>query len=487
MESAGWSRPINIKCDPSKSDSAWKWLERWMSVSLANNEEPQESGSTAEQLEKVNIGSCDSKVVVLVPPNFVSESKDVKSAVGPSAETYDNDSSLITYDADSLASMPTSLNHPMLSYIDESHSRYDATESGPTEMRETNLILKVEANSVLEEKFSKEQPETEAKGVSAQSKSQELSPGPTTEKLTTLCSNDLEVESNLDRVTASTGQPFRPREMMGLDDTSISNVQVAGSECGTELSISSTLDSPDRSEFNDLEQEPKILDETDHSRSRDYSGLEANVESDILGSEISFANINQMQSHESVYPAAGDSASSVITADSPPFEKKLKVDESNTEVELGSQATPSSKVSFNIKKSKGEKRESNRKNRSSPSHDSTEQSQEHKTGKRRNSLDSAKRDHSDQEPRDSNRSNPLPSYMQATESARAKSLSDRSPVSSPGVADKDIFIKKRQSLSGSNGSQRSPRVHRPLSQQPNGKGNGIHSPQGTLKTVTPCI
>ncbi|KAI7979390.1 Protein IQ-DOMAIN 32, partial [Camellia lanceoleosa] len=67
------------------------------------------------------------------------------------------------------------------------------------------------------------------------------------------------------------------------------------------------------------------------------------------------------------------------------------------------------------------------------------------------------------EPRDSNSSNSLPSYMQVTESARAKALVTSSPRSSPDVQDKDIYIKKRHSLPASNGRQGSPRIQQSMS------------------------
>ncbi|EPS64440.1 hypothetical protein M569_10342, partial [Genlisea aurea] len=77
----------------------------------------------------------------------------------------------------------------------------------------------------------------------------------------------------------------------------------------------------------------------------------------------------------------------------------------------------------------------------------------------------------------------LPSYMQATESARAKviviSSSNGSGRSSPDVIEN---AKKRHSLPGSNERQESPRlIQGSLSQaqQQNGKGNGgtTQSPQ----------
>ncbi|PIN04322.1 hypothetical protein CDL12_23145 [Handroanthus impetiginosus] len=438
MESTRRTKPINIKCDPLKSDSAWKWLERWMSVSL-ENKEAQESGPAAERHEKENLGHHDGKGDIF-PSDFY---QDLKST-GVSSETSEHDDNLITYDAENL--------DLRLRNIDESDSRYDVKESDKEETEN--------------EKFPSE-PETDAKKLSrkasnpafiaAQSKFEELSSAATSAKLTILSNVSLGVESSPDMLSPFANQPVRFREI-GLKATSISNasaVQIAGSECGTELSISSTLDSPDGSEAGASELEPKVSDATDHPRSREHLGLEAN-ESPLLEKKPGRSHKESPRSHTIVQT---------------------------------SQATPSSQVSVEPKKrseSSGKSRSTSADKRSlsTPNHDSAsrtslEQSQkEHKTGKSRSFFGSAKPDHTCQEPGGSSSSISLPSYMQATESAKAKAIANGSPRSSPDVQDKDIYIKNRHPLPGINGHQGSPRVHRPLSQaKQNAKGNGIHSPQ----------
>ncbi|KAL7085999.1 hypothetical protein ACP275_14G311600 [Erythranthe tilingii] len=356
------AREDECRADETLDDSSIILIQSAIRAYLAQRLLLKQKKVIKLQHETENLEYCDGKDEILLPNDFHS------------AETSENDNSSITY---------------------------DLTDSGPTEMKETNLVSRVEGNSLLDkdeigneqdipnlEKFYIEQSETEAKGfsekasdpdfISAQSKSAEL-----------------------------ISELIKTRDI-GVDDSSISNassVQIAASECGTELSISSTLDSPDRSEagFNDLEKEPKVSDK-------------ANEKSSVLGTELS------------------------------PEESPRSIVES--------QRTPSSQVSVNLKKSKGEKTESaNSKNRSSSG------------DKRRNSFGSPK---PDQEPRDSSSSNSLPSYMQVTESAKAKAISNGFQRSSPDVLVKDIFVKKRHSLpaAGTNGRQGS-----------NAKGNEIHSPQ----------
>ncbi|KAF6163365.1 hypothetical protein GIB67_009605 [Kingdonia uniflora] len=68
---------------------------------------------------------------------------------------------------------------------------------------------------------------------------------------------------------------------------------------------------------------------------------------------------------------------------------------------------------------------------------------ESKNGRRQSSFGSARPDFGE-ESRDS--SSIIPSYMQATESAKAKALMNTSPRSTPDLQDKDIYIKKWHSL-----------------------------------------
>lgn len=574
MEATPKTQPINIKCDPAKSDSAWKWLERWMSVSSVSDEERQETEAAVEHhmddighsgCKDVDLGHSGCKEEDLLV-QIISKSTDSESGVDVSDEVS-NDNNMTSYEENDLdphsskSISPLSI-HCDLQNIDQSDTRCELKELAPSEMKQTDLVEVMEAdlpkkeelqneeeipNEVVEveylpqkeetgieqnapnsEYFSTAQPETEMKCssrkasnpafIAAQSKFEELSLAATSAKVT--LSHDPGVESNLDKVSSATqDQPLRSDDKdNGVAGNSISNVSVVqkgSSECGTELSISSTLDSPDRSEagVNERGMDIKVLDETDNARNT--QNLELEAKSIVLETDPSSNNTTKLERYESVDSVSGESLNSGILIDTPQLEKKPE-DQIHLQVELGSetspqanklspeasprshapisesQATPSSQVSVKSKKSKGEKSRSNRKsrpssddnnlsnhNQDSASRGSLEQLQEHKSGKRRNSFGSAKPDHKEQEPRDSSSSNSLPSYMQATESARAKAIANGSPRSSPDVNDKEAFIKKRHSLPGTNERQGSPRIHRSLSQaQQNTKGNASHSPQG---------
>ncbi|XP_073118485.1 protein IQ-DOMAIN 32 [Henckelia pumila] len=562
MESTPKSKSIKIKCDPLRSDSAWKWLERWMSVSSVSNAEVLESGSAAELLEKNNLENSEGKVDSVVPPDYCPE-QTIVPEVRALVEASVNDDNLSSCEEDSVdlqvcKSISPSSSHPDLQNIDKSDLTHSVTETVTSleaetkseppsnEIKETDSNLEVDAISLPDKeetvyevdlpdgkKFSAEEPETETKKLSrkasnpaflaAQSKFEELSSAANNAKLEASFNLDHGIEYDPEKVSTSTNQqPFMPQEIESSENptSNAPAVQIGGSECGTELSISSTLDSPDRSEvgINDIEQNPKKnADESDHSTSGENFVLDIDGTSSILGPDQSHKNMNNLPRDDSGNSATVECDNSVLPIDSPPLEKKPEADPSELQLELGSeashlvhkqspeasprshttvtesQATPSPLVSSKLKKKRSDKSESSRKNKSSSAdkkalpnsnQDSASRSsmeqlpKEHKAVKRRNSFGSAKPDNTDQEPRDSSSSNSLPSYMQATESARAKAISSGSPRSSPDVHEKDIYIKKRQSLPGSNGRQGSPRIERSLSQaQQNAKGNGTHSPQ----------
>ncbi|CAI9777876.1 unnamed protein product [Fraxinus pennsylvanica] len=551
LESTPRTKPTEIKCDPSKSDSAWKWLERWTSLSSISNEKPQESEVSVEKYEKENLTHSGCKEETVTRSEWDSESNNFKNDVGASSKALENE--LITNDADNLdpqACRSTSpspshkLEPPQTQNIDESNSKCSITETFGVQMKESDLTPKVELKSVPDKgeteieqvglhakKFYPEQPETDTKRfsfgsrkasnpafIAAQSKFEELSSAANSTKLTGSSCQDPGVESNADKTSSMADQPFGSREV-GLAENFVphaSMVQIGGSECGTELSISSTLDSPARSEVEPVESEQgqKISNGTAFPNSNENLGVETNDEPSIPGTDLSYANSDQLERYDSVNSVNDRSVDSVVSVDSPQVEKKPDIDPSNVQRELGSQssypvsksspeasprshvtvpesqATPSSLV-LNPKKIRGEKSETSRKSRSSDKRSPSNPNQgsgasssleqipkEHKIGKRRNSLGSAKLDHVDQEPRDSSSSNSLPSYMQATESARAKAIANSSPRSSPDVQDKDTFMKKRHSLPGANGRHGSPCIQRSLSQaQQNAKGSETQSPQ----------
>ena len=534
LESTPRTKSINIKCDPSKSDSAWKWLERWMSVASPGNQPSPQSELSADQQENEPIEHPSNLIENEV--QLDSESMDFRQGeeASLSAVPSESDDNLITYDADSLdfqANIPFSPPQPQ--NVDEKTSRDDTFCSIPTQHKEAKALPETVPNSFpanteveREDTHSLELSETESKKIlhgsrkasnpafiAAQTKFEELTLAAKSTKDSSLPNHKTEDESSEDTFSTITNHSFGARDAAPSENSvpHSTRAQVGGSECGKELSISSTLDSPDRSEVGGhvFEQELPSNGGTDHHKSNGYPHIEDDSTNDLSHSD---------------YVQAGredptDDAKHVdvmVSSDLSPVEQKPENNSVNVQIEQEartdrldksspdasprshitvpeSQGTPSSQVSVNPKKIRSEKSGSIPKRRSAPAGKkspsklnhapgttSSEQlSKDHKNEKRRNSFGSTKAGLADQEARDNSTSSSLPSYMQATESARAKAIPNSSPRSSPDVHNKDEYIKKRHSLPGSNGRQGSPRIQRSLSNAQQGaKGNGTQSPQG---------
>ncbi|PWA93766.1 hypothetical protein CTI12_AA067560 [Artemisia annua] len=541
LESTPKTKQINIKCDPSKSDSAWNWLERWMSVST-----PETIESHAPQQEQ-------DKVETVIPSNYESTKmiSDVKEATVPCEE----DENLISIEENShLRHDEEEKPQPANTFVPEPVGKPDTP---PDEPMELNAEPQIEAVPNPEKPVSEPEPKRSAKRlaadqpdsegrksvfgrkasnpafIAAQSRFEELTSRSNSLKSPTsssqeddvsseplksinsskqddasssepskssnkLASEPLEPLSSVDQVTevgssvdigssapekATTLTAVEPRESLVSDSPKV--VPTGGSECGTELSITSTLDSPDQSEVENkkFEEEDKVLDE----KIVDPHGHD-NI--DIIMPEKHDSCDDAKPETENTKPANNADVSqveqkldeSVIEPEPEPKPKIEPEHEMVPQVSEGSprshitvpesQGTPSSQVSTNTKKSRSEKKVSSqsqkRKSWSGSKKSSVDSAlrssldqlpkdpKPEKTEKRRNSFGSPKPDHSDHQPS-------VPSYMQATESARAKAIANSSPRSSPDVHDKDL--KKRHSLPGAvNGRQGSPRIQRSMSQ-----------------------
>ncbi|TYJ28520.1 hypothetical protein E1A91_A06G005700v1 [Gossypium mustelinum] len=414
LDSTPKTKPIHINCDPSKPSSGWSWLERWMSTSSS------EKTSTAELPNE--------QLDATVPSEAISESNDVNKTM-VSSESEEN---LITYvaaDSKSEACLPTSS-------VTGDLERTRIDNMSTSDLKETSL------NQTIE---------TEAHCL------------------------DVGVES-LDAVSSGADTISRSKEPNIAENPVLRDRkgQHYGSECGTELSVTSTLDSPDRYEVGTVEYENGVkVSEQENCSSNGAKDLNVKENATIAilvpGSSLSIANQPDKLDDTKGEPA------NLVAVDSPRVEHepcRLSPEASPRShmTVPESQGTPSSQVSIKSKKKKTEKSGQKRKsfstakgsptaNRDSGAKSSTEQpSKDQRSGKRHNSFGSTKPDNIDEEPRDSNSSNSLPRFMQATESARAKVNANNSPRSSPDVQDGDLYIKKRHSLPGANGKQHSPRI-----------------------------
>ncbi|XP_074279082.1 protein IQ-DOMAIN 32 [Silene latifolia] len=504
MESTPKPNTVNIRCDPFSPNSAWAWLERWMSVTSAelekvNQVEPRRSEADIELSSRSLSDSFDSKSIV----DEIKKSSEGNHVVDPidsqssppffvEKEQPDDHMAEEIYDSVNSVKMDALINVSSGSHIEPS----SLPDEAATEIQQAKLCAKRSASEELNGEGKKL--------ICGSRKASHLEVGADT-------------FSSPEETCIRTSEP----SVVGVDVPSDPRVIVAGSECGTELSITSTLDSPDRYELENAQPElqVKILETS--------AGCETNPMCDVRSETT-----QQEDVHE--FPG-GLSVSAVVAQVLPGLEQKSEIKasdelmkfpsvvsdviEENEQKEVTSEqdaclehvtglpaeklspetsprshmtvpeshGTPSSQVSLKDKRNKVGKSGSNTKrsplsaSKRSPSNPNLESgsrssvehlAKDHKSGKRRNSFGSTKSD-TDQEPRDSNSHNSVPSYMQATKSAKAKA---HSPRSSPDFHDKEVNSKKRPTLSAAGGGrQGSPRVQRSPSEGVQGaKTNGSH-------------
>eukprot|EP00262_Sarcandra_glabra_P010342 TRINITY_DN2552_c0_g1_i1.p1 TRINITY_DN2552_c0_g1~~TRINITY_DN2552_c0_g1_i1.p1 ORF type:complete len:811 (+),score=180.37 TRINITY_DN2552_c0_g1_i1:145-2577(+) len=556
LESTPKTKPIHISCDPSKRNSSWNWLERWMSVSSTNIGQPQKSQLNPDYREGESTKLVASEVGTQVQAEVVSDLGNLNCSVKETKMPLEDEENMITYSADSFdfqachrksvsdkisdSSKKDDLVQPRLedaalvitqetstkirNVLEEapnSLSNLIALQSDPTSQSVLDSIsdkpnVDSENPKCTMKRVASEQLETEGKKfafgprkafnpafVAAQSKFEELS------STTTLGNRSISStyhyvapESQMDSIESQIDSVSDAKDL-GLTAVSYdSRIQIGGSECGTELSITSTLDSPDRSEVGvgggEFVHEIKAADKgsSDPEGTADNISNHGNLDADANNCSYVLKTLQ----NSSAYPISGVNT---MQEDQQPSDQNAtdmqsetntlsdrKVHKSSPEGSPRSQitapeshGTPSSQTSLNPKMIKQgsslptQKRRSRSVGKRSPpnqNHEAARNSMEQlrkdpKSGKGHNSFDRELRGSS---------SNSLPSYMQATESAKAKANANSSPKSSPDVLDKDIYIKKRHSLPATNGKQISPRMNRSPSQAQQGaKGKDTHSPQ----------
>ncbi|XP_007017740.2 PREDICTED: protein IQ-DOMAIN 32 isoform X1 [Theobroma cacao] len=542
MDSTPKTKPIHIKCDSSKPNSAWSWLERWMSVSSSGKLATAEV--LIEQPEREKSDNCDSPVDATTPSEARCESNEPKSDVREMLVSSESEENLITYDA---ANFKFEACQPTSSSVMDDLEQPQSNNVSTSDLKETSQVqtMQSDAHSQTEvsclshkpeieseqpkssmKRFASEQLEMEGKKyvygsrkasnpafVAAQTKFEELSSTANSSKSINSSHQDVGVESNMDNVSSGADMISRSKELNIAENPVLNNwrVQHGGSECGTELSVTSTLDSPDISEVGTIEYEQGAkVSEQENCSSISTKDLDVK-ENDTIAIPVPDSSLSVADQPEKPDDAKGESEN-LIVVDSPQIEQEPLKSTSDLQRERNSetgnqayrsspeasprshmtvpesQGTPSSQVSVKAKKKKTNKSSQKHKSLSAakgspstPAHDSGARSsmeqlpKDQKNGKRRNSFGSTRPENTDQEPRDSNSSHSLPHFMQATESARAKVSANNSPRSSPDVQDSDIHIKKRHSLPGANGRQGSPRIQRSMSQAQQGaKGNGTN-------------
>uniref|UniRef100_A0A2P2JG42 Uncharacterized protein MANES_18G016100 n=1 Tax=Rhizophora mucronata TaxID=61149 RepID=A0A2P2JG42_RHIMU len=542
MASTPKTRPIHIKCDPMRPNDVWNWLQRWMVVLSAEPTLCPEV--TIEQLEREKNEKFSSPVETKETSEYFCEMANSKTDI---RETI-----LPSEDVETL--MTSSTDRSQASHLDSSSVEPRTETIVASDLNDKSVDINFSSDKHIEsdmksqmglgylpckpeiereqpdqlkhslKRFASEQLETEGKKfnfgsekvsnpafIAAQSKFEELSLTTNANRLLTSSGQDGELESKKDTVLSDVDSIIRQEEFNVMENLGPHNSrgQNGGSECGTELSITSTLDSPDRSEIGGVENEveAKVSDEEsikpNSKKDADVEGKSASTEptssmfkdqpekgNDVEGeSEDSFLHADCTQTDSKPEISASDVKRMLDSETGGPVYRSDPEASPRSHVTVPeSQGTPSSQISGAAKMNRTEKSTSNHKRKSvsagkkspsNPNQDSGARStvkqfpKDQKIGRRRNSFGSTRPQPADQEPRDSSSSNSLPHFMQATESARAKIHANNSPRSSPDMQDRDYYIKKRHSLPGANGRQGSPRVQQSMTQpQQAAKGNG---------------
>ncbi|CAH8385530.1 unnamed protein product [Eruca vesicaria subsp. sativa] len=459
MESTPKTKPISIKCDPTKPSSAWSWLERWMSVSKPEDTPNSVMVTEERQLEETN---------------NVKESAQVDVVNSDSTLEIEAETGLSSYEASKVAAHHVELSETQkMSQYDSSEASaevvHDLIQSHPLAAKDPEALLEEDENVDDQPKASLKRKASNPSFIAAQSKFEELTASTGSSKAMVLSSKDGdEGKRDVDLSEANTTNTKK--------DQSLEDVALSGSECGTELSVTSSLDSLDKKsdiEGAETKVESKLLENgTPKTDQAELIEIDVKVETPLATVEDRKENEVEVSviQHESVITSTPDSKKR-------PAEDGSGLQALTPMSVTESQATPASQASSSVKarKEKSGKSGSSQKRKVSKKITTPKQetgngegknTREHEEGKeqksgRRNSFGN------DQEARESSGGkNSLPRFMQPTQSAKLKVQEHNSPRSSPDLQERDVSIKKRHSLPvGANGKQgSSPRIQRSASQ-----------------------
>lgn len=533
------TRPIYIKCDPSKSDAVWKWLERWMTIiSSHTDEENDESLNHANEED----GKCSKLVGNEEKKNRSANSKTGLSELAVASESKGDlnatrKSNLRIRSADCLSDSCVSSKEKNEESDTEIKKLFKQSNSFSSHILAQSALIPQQTDDYsfhkneskgnnMNNPSKKEHygpPEIEAQKfaiwsrrpcnpafAAAHSKFEELTSNSKNVKcISSFSSSYLDCATDA-RIGNYDYQVKKYKESDFTEDLPSRDpiIQVAASECGTEISISSTLDTPDRSETECGEIILEIGSIDKHNYDADScsdniiilannGAVSQASESDKLEEAVIYASLSSKaldmappaEQQESI---ASDLQGHLETASFQRDATSVEGTPRSRTTALEAYGTPSSELSVNagIRNTDGntpsQKQRltgSGRKLASRAASDSFARrstdhlSNESKNGKKRQST-GVSGTNFDDEPRMSNSNgSSLPSYMQATKSARAKVHANNSPKSSPDFHDKDSHIKKRHSLPIDNGKQdSSPTKQRSTPRvQQNPKSNSIHA------------
>ncbi|XP_008785110.2 protein IQ-DOMAIN 32-like [Phoenix dactylifera] len=134
------TKPIHVSCDPLRSDSSWKWLERWMVVMSSEIGQQQEFNLDKDnQGEKEKTNFAASRAVNIVPHTVASISSDSKSSPSKSAIAIEGKGDLIKEDsAEYKVHISVSISNQSNSFVAKDDQEQSQHESKTSSMIEEN-------------------------------------------------------------------------------------------------------------------------------------------------------------------------------------------------------------------------------------------------------------------------------------------------------------------------------------------------------------
>ncbi|KAL0923412.1 hypothetical protein M5K25_007468 [Dendrobium thyrsiflorum] len=529
LKSTPRAKSMSISCDPLRPDSSWNWLERWMALTSIDRQKFVLNQDNLEKNMKNDLAAHDVNVGLHVISQHALPDSElaVNSLEVPEVEgnliTKSSNTELFV-----LACVSDQLATPVQDNELKSHvQETDAMENDKDWFKreaevisEGSLQLKLDGNpskpNYNEDNFKNgarnelgDAEENGGKVVNAfkksksptfaavQAKFEELSSAPNSNRFMDYASSDaVNISKSAHSQVVFISKELNERKSVySIVDKDVNlneklssyspKDQVAVSAYETEIYVSSLDISEDS--LAKIAPELRTSDELNHgvvtfangsvkfdetkAETKNYlsnlvAALPRKMEESNKNVAISVSSVEVVQLEE-------DCEDTFVDKPSP-----YRSPKSRTVVE-DSPATPSNQISLHVRTDKAEDNSPARKKsqlavENSPAHLRNESdarsSGEHlrkgtKNVKRPNSSGSDRSNHCHREDRSS--SNSLPSYMQLTESAKAKINTSSPQKSSSSLHHKDNLIKKRHSFPIGNEKQSlSPRMHSPKSQTP---------------------
>ncbi|MCL7024519.1 hypothetical protein MKW94_010497, partial [Papaver nudicaule] len=308
LESTPKKKQIRIKCDSSRPDSSWKWFNRWTTVSSSKYTQPQKAEFCFDDEERGE--RCETNFVEMeaqIPAENIHESTDLRLVTKETTNPIDAEENPTDHKADGFDSQVPHLSsreHKISLKMDpnEAEMQMDVASQTMSDSIFYEPKAECEQQKPSPKNDESKQLDTEDKKlesrkacnpafIAAKSKFEDLS-------LRTISGRSINQDNGLDMKLDNLSFPTNTAAMSKEQcptENSISydpRIYACGSECGTELSISSMLDSPDRFVIGGGEYDcvNNVLEKVDNNEITDIKSnlddLDIEVKNDVNSESI---------------------------------------------------------------------------------------------------------------------------------------------------------------------------------------------------------